>query len=226
MKYRFEFGAVFEAWPELLNGALTTLYLSAAAMALGLVVAVLGALGQSSGSKPLRVLVGAYIEIIRNTPFPIQLFMIYFGLPTIGIRLSPNATALISLVINFGAYGIEIVRAGIESINKGQIEAGKALGLAPMQIFRHVILKPAIKAIYPALTSQFILLMLYSSVCSTIAATELTGAAGDVQSRTFRSFEVYFVVTAMYFAMSLLFWAIFAAIDKRFISTWQTAQRA
>jgi polar amino acid transport system permease protein len=220
MIYQFEFGAVLEAWPELLHGALTTLYLSAAAMALGLVLAVIGALGQSSGSKPVRLLVAAYIEIIRNTPFPIQLFMIYFGLPTIGIRLSPNATALLSLVVNFGAYGIEIVRAGIESIRKGQIEAGKALGLTPLQIFRFVILKPAIKAIYPALTSQFILLMLYSSVCSTIAATELTGAAGDIQSRTFRSFEVYFVVTAMYFTMSMIFWAIFAVIDRRYISVW------
>jgi len=224
MTYEFEFSAVFEAWPELLNGALTTLVLSAAAMALGLVVAVAGALGQSSTSKPLRWLVAGYIEIIRNTPFPIQLFMIYFGLPTIGVRLSPNTTALIALVINFGAYGIEIVRAGIESIRKGQIEAGKSLGLRPLQIFRLIVLKPAIKAIYPALTSQFILLMLYSSVCSTIAASELTGAAGDVQSRTFRSFEVYFVVTAMYFAMSLMFWAIFAFIDKRFISTWSVAR--
>ena len=217
MTYEFEFSAVFEAWPELLNGALTTLVLSAAAMALGLVVAVAGALGQSSTSKPLRWLVAGYIEIIRNTPFPIQLFMIYFGLPTIGVRLSPNTTALIALVINFGAYGIEIVRAGIESIRKGQIEAGKSLGLRPLQIFRLIVLKPAIKAIYPALTSQFILLMLYSSVCSTIAATELTGAAGDIQSRTFRSFEVYFVVTCMYLGLSVFFWSVFAGIERAFL---------
>ena len=220
MIYQFEFGAVFDAWPELAHGALTTLLLSAAAMAFGLVVAILGALAQSSGPKPLRFLVGAYIEIIRNTPFPIQLFMIYFGLPTVGIRLSSNTAALLSLIVNFGAYGIEIMRAGIESVRKGQIEAGMALGLHRLQIFRHIILKPAIKTIYPALTSQFILLMLYSSVCSTIAATELTGAAGDIQSRTFRSFEVYFVVTAMYFAMSMMFWGIFAAIDRRYISGW------
>jgi len=224
MVYQFEFNDVFEAWPELLNGALTTLFLSANAMAFGLIVAVLGALAQTSTRKPVRFIVGAYIEIIRNTPFPIQLFMLYFGLPTIGVRLSPNTTALIALVVNFGAYGIEIVRAGIESINKGQIEAGKALGLRPLQIFRLVILRPAIKTVYPALTSQFILLMLYSSVCSTIAATELTGTAGDIQSRTFRSFEVYFVVTAMYFAMSMMFWALFAYIDKRFVSTWVVAR--
>ena len=220
MIYEFEFSAVFEAGPELVHGAVTTLVLSALAMVYGLMVAILGALAQSSAPKPLRFLVAAYIEIIRNTPFPIQLFMIYFGLPTIGIRLSSNAAALLALVVNFGAYGIEIVRAGIESVRKGQIEAGMALGLHRLQIFRLIILKPAIKTIYPALTSQFILLMLYSSVCSTIAATELTGAAGDIQSRTFRSFEVYFVVTAMYFAMSMMFWGIFSVIDRRYISRW------
>jgi ABC-type Fe3+ transport system permease subunit len=112
-------------------------------------------------------------------------------------------------VVNVGAYGIEIIRAGIESIHKGQIEAGKSLGLRPLQIFRYIILKPAIQAIYPSLTSQFILLMLNSSVCSAIAASELTAVAGDIQSRTFRSFEVYFVVTCMYFGLSVLFWGAF-----------------
>ncbi len=220
MIYQFEFRSVFEAWPELAFGALNTLILSGVAMAIGLVIAVLGALAQSSGPIWLRFPVKAYIELIRNTPFPIQLFMIYFGVPTLGLRLDSNSAALLALVVNVGAYGIEIVRAGIESVHHGQIEAGTALGLRPLQIFRYVILKPSIKAIYPALTSQFVLLMLYSSVCSTIAATELTAAAGDIQARTFRSFEVYFVVTLMYLAMSLMFRSLFAAIDRRFVSQW------
>ena len=117
MTYRFEFGAVFDAWRDLAFGALNTLVLSGSAMAIGLVVAILGALAQSSGPKWLRFLVKAYIEFIRNTPFPIQLFMIYFGLPTIGIRLGSNSASLLSLVVNVGAYGIEIVRAGIESVH-------------------------------------------------------------------------------------------------------------
>lgn len=216
MIYEFDFASVFAAWPELAHGALMTLWLSGAGMSLGLVIAVGGALLKTSAPAPapVRFVVNAYVEVIRNTPFPIQLFMIFFGLPSIGIRFSPDATALIALAINFGAYGIEIVRAGIESIAKGQIEAGRALGLKPLQIFRYVVLKPSIQAIYPALTSQFILLMLYSSVCSTIAATELTGQAGNIQSRTFRSFEVYFVVTCMYFAMSMFFWTIFDVIER------------
>ena len=217
MSYEFDFATVFAAWPELLRGMLNTLVLSGLAMTIGLVVAVGGALGKTSGPGPLRLAIDAYIELIRNTPFLIQIFLIFFGLPALGIRLSSNAAALLALVVNVGAYGIEIVRAGIESIQKGQIEAGKSLGMRPLEIFRYIILKPAIQAVYPSLTSQFILLMLNSSVCSAIAADELTAVAGDIQSRTFRSFEVYFVVTCMYLAMSVFFWTVFAAIERTFL---------
>jgi polar amino acid transport system permease protein len=219
MSYEFDFADVFAAWPELLEGMLNSLVLSGLAMMIGMIVAVAGALGKTSGPKPLRLAIDGYIELIRNTPFLVQIFLIFFGLPTLGIRLSSNAAALLALVVNVGAYGIEIVRAGIESIKKGQIEAGKALGLRPLNIFRLIVLKPAIQAIYPSLTSQFILLMLNSSVCSAIAATELTAVAGEIQSRTFRSFEVYFTVTCMYLGMSIFFWTVFAAIQRTFLHT-------
>jgi polar amino acid transport system permease protein len=218
MSYEFDFADVFSAWPELLQGMLNSLVLSALAMVIGMIVAVGGALGKTSGPVPLRLVIDGYIELIRNTPFLVQIFLIFFGLPALGIRLTSNTAALLALVVNVGAYGIEIVRAGIESIQKGQIEAGKSLGMRPLKIFRHIILKPAIQAIYPSLTSQFILLMLNSSVCSAIAASELTAVAGDIQSRTFRSFEVYFVVTCMYLAMSVFFWTVFAAIERGFLS--------
>jgi polar amino acid transport system permease protein len=217
MSYDFEFGDVFAYWPDLVAGALHTLVLSGSAMAIGMVVAIAGALAKTSGPRWLRVVVDGYIEIIRNTPFLIQVFMIFFGLPSAGVRLSPNSAALLALVVNVGAYGIEIIRAGIESISRGQIEAGRALGLKPLQIFRLVILKPAIQAIYPSLTSQFILLMLNSSICSAIAAGELTAAAGDIQSRTFRSFEVYFVATGVYLFLSIVFWSVFAGIERAFL---------
>jgi polar amino acid transport system permease protein len=218
MTYRFDFTAVFEAWPLLLTGTLHTLLFSAAAMAFGLVIAILGALGKLSAPKPIRFLISAYVEIVRNTPFPVQLFFFYFGLPVLGIRLSPDTTSILALTLNFAAYGIEIVRAGILSIPRGQIEAGRALGLEPMQIFRYVVLKPAVQNIYPALTSQFILTMLYSSVCSTIAATELTGAANDITSRTFRNFEGYFTVTIIYFLLSVFFWTLFRTVERRLLS--------
>ncbi|HEV7874990.1 MAG TPA: amino acid ABC transporter permease [Enterovirga sp.] len=214
MNYTFDFGAVFAAWDELLEGAWLTIQLSAAAMAIGLIVAILGALGKTAGPKPVRWLIDTYIEIIRNTPFLVQIFIIFFGLPALGLRLSANQAALLAMVVNVGAYATEIIRAGIESINKGQIEAGMALGMRWMQVFRYIILKPALRTVYPALTSQFILLMLSSSIVSAISAQELTSTANNIQSRTFRSFEIYIVVTLVYLGLSLAFSAVFAAIQR------------
>ncbi|KAA0588920.1 polar amino acid transport system permease protein [Azospirillum lipoferum] len=214
MTYDFQFDAVLASWDYLLAGAWLTVRLSFGAMAIGLVIAILCALGKTSGPKPVRWLINAYIEVIRNTPFLVQIFLIFFGLPTVGLRLSPDMAALIAMVVNVGAYATEIIRAGIESIHKGQIEAGLALGLRPLQVFRHVILKPALRTVYPALTSQFILLMLSSSVVSAISADELTSVANNIQSQTFRSFEIYIVVTGIYLVLALMFSALFAGIYR------------
>jgi len=214
MNYVFQFGEVFNAWQDLLYGAWLTIQLSAMAMVLGLIVAVAGALGKTAGPRPVRWLVDTYVEIIRNTPFLVQIFLIFCGLPRAGVRLDANEAALLAMVVNVGAYATEIVRAGIETIHKGQIEAGRALGLKPLQVFSYIVIFPALKAIYPALTSQFILLMLTSSVVSAISAEELTAIANNLQSQTFRSFEIYLVVTGMYLAMSLMFSGVFALIYK------------
>jgi polar amino acid transport system permease protein len=199
---------------KLLVGAWQTIELSCAAMVLGLIVSIVCAVGKTSGLKPVRFIIDAYIEIIRNTPFLVQIFFIFFGLPSAGLRLSPNSAALLALVVNFGAYGTEIIRAGIESIHKGQVEAGTALGLSKLQVFRYVIMKPALRTVYPSLTSQFIYLMLTSSVVSVISANELAATGNDLQSATFASFEVYIVITLMYLVMSIGFSAIFALIEK------------
>jgi polar amino acid transport system permease protein len=212
--YDFNFAPVLAAWDQLLLGAWLTIQLSGAAMALGLVVSVLGALAKTSGIRPLRWAVDVYVEVIRNTPFLVQIFFFYFGLPSLGVRLGPNEAALLALVVNFGAYGTEIIRAGIESIAKGQIEAGTALGLSRMQIFGYVIMKPALRTVYPALTSQFIYLMLTSSVVSVISANDLAAAGNDLQSQTFASFEVYLAVTAIYLALAAGFSAVFGAIER------------
>ncbi len=214
MNYTFHFGVVWDDWHALAWGTWLTIRLSASAMVLGLLVAIAGALGKTMGPKPVRFLVDAYVEAIRNTPFLVQLFLIFFGLPAVGLRMSANDAALFAMVVNVGAYATEIVRAGIENIHRGQVEAGLALGLRPLQVFRYIILVPALQTIYPALCSQFILLMLSSSVVSTISAQELTAAANDLQSRTFRSFEIYIVVTGIYLALSLAFSATFALIRR------------
>jgi polar amino acid transport system permease protein len=166
----------------------------------------------------VRWVIQAYIELIRNTPFLVQLFFFFFALPAIGLRWSPYTAALTAMVVNLGAYATEIIRAGIESIPKGQIEAGQALSLKTHQIFRLIILKPALRAIYPALTSQFILLMLSSAVVSVISADDLTSVAANLQSQTFRSFEIYIVVTGIYLGLALSFSALFRLIQRRALS--------
>jgi polar amino acid transport system permease protein len=214
MNYSFQFADVFAAWPLLLRGTWSTITLSMQAMLLGLVLATACAWGKTAGPRPLRWLIQVYIELIRNTPFLVQLFFFFFALPALGLRWSAYTAALTAMVVNLGAYAAEIIRAGIESIPKGQIEAGLALSLSRLKIFRFVILKPALKAIYPALTSQFILLMLSSSVVSAISADDLTSVAANLQSQTFRSFEIYIVVTAIYLGLALSFSALFRAIYR------------
>ena len=146
MHYTFQFGDVWADWPDLLWGTWLTIQLSAVSMALGLLVSVIGALGKTMGPKPVRWAVDGYVEAIRNTPFLVQIFLIFFGLPSLGLRMDSNEAALIAMVVNVGAYGTEIVRAGIESIHRGQIEAGLALGLRPLQVFRYVILFPSLQS--------------------------------------------------------------------------------
>jgi polar amino acid transport system permease protein len=212
LNYVFHFDTVWEHFPELLDGALLTIQLSAAAMVSGLMLAIACAYGALTGPVWVRGLVKGYVEIIRNTPFLVQIFIFYFSLPVIGIRLNADTAALAALTINLGAYACEILRAGIDAIPRGQIEAGRSLGFRPFQIFFLIILFPALKIVYPALSSQFILLMLSSSVVSTISAVELTAITNSLQSTTFRSFEFYFVATGMYLAMALAFRATFSAI--------------
>ncbi len=212
--YHFDFTPVFDHFGLLLYGAWLTIRLSFTAMALGLVVSVAGAAARTSGMRLLSGIVTVYVEAIRNTPFLIQIFFVYFGLPAVGIALDPNSAALLALVVNVGAYGTEIIRAGIESVPHGQVEAGRALGLGPVQIFRDVILKPAMRNVYPAMTSQFIYLMLTSSVVSVISANDLASIGADLNAKTFASFEIYLTVTAIYLALSLIFSGLFRVIQS------------
>ncbi|HTS91475.1 MAG TPA: amino acid ABC transporter permease [Stellaceae bacterium] len=212
MNYVFHFGVVWDHWRDLAEGAWLTIRLSAMAIVLGLALSIAGAYAKVNGPRLLRWPVAAYVETIRNTPFLVQIFIIYFSLPAIGIRLEANDAALAAMVINFGAYGTEIVRAGIEAVPQGQSEAARALGLSRLQTFRFVILFPAVKIVFPALASQFVLMMLGSSIVSAISAVELTAVTNSMQSTTFRAFEFYFVTTGIYLAMALGFRAVLGSI--------------
>lgn len=204
MTYIFQFGDVFKYTDTLLMGALTTLVLTLATTIIGVAIGILGAAGRTSGSRLWGRCALGYVEFIRNTPFIIQLFFVYFGLPSFGLKLSAETAAVIALSLSLGAYATEIIRAGIEGVAKGQREAGSALGLTGPQIFFLIVLKPAIAKVYPALTSQIVLVMLGSAAVSQIAAEDLTFAAQYIQAQNFRSFEVYLVTTFAYLALAVL----------------------
>ncbi|HEV7334957.1 MAG TPA: amino acid ABC transporter permease [Bosea sp. (in: a-proteobacteria)] len=214
MKYGLQFRDVFAAWESILEGVWITLLLSGVAMVGGLAIGVLCAAARVYGPGWLRRLVGAYVEIIRNTPLLVQLFLIFFGLPSLGLRLDGLTAAMIALVINLGAYTTEIVRAGLEAVPKAQIEAGHSLGLSGLQVFRYIVVFPALKAMFPALASQFVLMMLATSVVSQISVQDLFHAASIVQSRTFRDFEVYTVIGVLYLSLAFAFRGLFAVIYR------------
>lgn len=204
MAYTFQFRDVFAQQDAIVDGLVLTLQLSAGVIALGFAIGVMVAAVLVYGKPWARRIAGGYVEVIRNTPLLVQLFLIFFGLPSLGLKLDVVTASILALTINLGAYTAEIVRAGFESIPKSQIEAGISLGLTGPQVFRHVVLLPALKNVYPSLTSQFVLMMLATSVVSQISAAELFHAGSIIQSRTFRDFEVYTVIAVLYLGLSLL----------------------
>jgi len=218
MGYTLDFSVVWHAMPALLWGCVGMLGLALAGMTLAMIIGVAGVAARDAKAAWLRAIVIGFVEIVRNTPFLVQIFFLFFALPLVGLKLNPTATAIIALGVNGGAYAIEIIRGGVQSIPKGQTEAGYALGLHKGQVFRSIVLKPALRAIYPSLTGQFIMLTLTSSICSAVSAYELTSVAQRIESDTFRSFEVYFFVTFLYLAISWLLMAGFAIISHRFFS--------
>lgn len=204
MTYQFDFSALLPYWRDFAGGVLLTLQLSAIATVLGFAGGALCAIARAGGPPWLKRLVGGYVEAIRNTPLLVQIFLVYFGIAVLGLRVDANLAAAAALVVNVVAYTCEIMRAGIESVHKAQIEAAECLGLSRRQIYWHVVLRPAIERVYPALVSQYVLLMLASSITSQISAEELTAVANRIQSDTFRSFETYIVVGLIYLALSFV----------------------
>ena len=219
MNYAFEFADVLATWPRLLRGLLYTAELSVASIVLGFVLGTLSAIVRHQKMPVLNGVVTGYVEVIRNTPFLVQAFLVFFGLSTLGLRLSAEFCAVLALTLNAGAYTCEIMRAGLDSIHRGQVEAAETMGMSRGGIYWHILLLPATERVYPALTSQFVLVMLSSSITSQISAEELTGVANIVQSETFRSFEVYLIVGGIYlllsFAFRLAFWVISQIIFPR-----------
>src|SRR3954466_11157315 len=149
MRITLDFFAVLSQWPMLLKGVAWTLGLTAISAVLGVLIGVGGAWTRGSGPAWLRAVVGVYVELVRNTPFIVQLFFIFFGLPAAGVRLSPETASVIAMVVNLGAYATEIIRAGVESTPRGQVEAGTSLALTQGQVFTRIVLPPALMRVWP-----------------------------------------------------------------------------
>ena len=218
MAYQFDFIPVLQNADLLLRGALFTLELTAIGTLLGVSVGIVGAIVRAWKIQPFSAIFGVYVELIRNTPFLVQLFFIFFGLPSLDVQISEWQAAVLAMVINLGAYSTEIIRAGIQAIPRGQLEASAALAMTRFETFRYVVLVPALGKVWPALSSQIIIVMLGSAVCSQIATEELSFAANFIQSRNFRAFETYIITTLIYLCMALLIRQLLAWIGRRYIA--------
>ncbi|MGZ5196258.1 MAG: amino acid ABC transporter permease [Ramlibacter sp.] len=203
MRITFDFLAVLAQWPMLLKGVAWTLGLTVVSAVIGVGLGIACAWARGQGPAWLKALVGVYVELIRNTPFIVQLFFIFFGRPAAGLRLSPEVASIIAMVVNLGAYATEIIRAGIEATPRGQVEAALSLALTRVQIFIRVVLPPALRKVWPALVSQIIIVMLGSAVCGQISTEELSYAANLIQSRNFRAFEAFIVATGIYLVLAV-----------------------
>jgi len=212
MTYEFDFAAVLAYWPLLLEGIWTTLRLTFFCTVFGILIGAVCAIIRTSGPAWARSLVGLYVEFIRNTPLLIQAYFLIFGIASLGVRLPILAGAVIALTVNIGAYTTEIVRAGIESINRGQLEAAECLGLSRLQTYIHVIIRPALERVYPALSSQYVLMMLASSILSSVGVEELFGISNRIQSDTYRNFEVFVVLGVLYLVLAVVVRAGFSLL--------------
>lgn len=186
----------------LLGGAVMTLWLTILVFILSFVLgAVLAVCRFNKQIYPVYLIATMYVELIRNTPALVQVFIIYFGLPQFGIRFTPIEAGIIALTINNSAYMAEIIRAGIQSIHKGQWEASKALGLTYPQMFIYVIFPQALKNVFPVTANQFIMVIFNTSLLAILDVKELTDRALILNGQTFRTLEIFVFVTGVYYAL-------------------------
>lgn len=200
----FYFGDLLPYLPVMLRALWISIYITAVAMVVGSVLGVVVYRAKVGSSRVLRLLSSAYVEVVRNTPLLVQLYLIYFGLGQVGINLNPLWAALVGMTMNNSAYTAEIFRAGFAAVPAGLHEAGRALGMSPRQTFRYVLLKPGIGSVWPALTNQLIILFLFSSVASVISLEELTSILMNLNSRTLLTLEVFTYGGVLYYGTSAL----------------------
>ena len=214
---QFNFDLVVNSFPLLLVGAGVTIKITALSVALGVVIGLFVGIARISRIKILRVLAAIYVEFFRGTPLLVQIFLVYFALPVItGQRVDPFVAAIGSCGINSGAYVAEIFRAGIQSIDKGQMEVGRSLGMTWVQTMRYIIVPQAFKRVIPPLGNEFIALLKDSSLVSVIGFEELTRRGQLIIAKTYGSLEIWISVAVIYLAMTLTISRFVAYLERRY----------
>ncbi len=210
-------GSIADFYDILLQGAWLTIVISVSAFALAVTIGILVAGARLSSLRLFRWPAAVYVEFLRNTPVLLQIFMIYYALPSFGVRMSAMAAGILGLGLNVGAYLGEIFRAGVSAVPKGHREAAAALAMTPLQTLIWIIAPVALRAIYPAIGNMFIATVLGSSLLSAIAVPELTGQTNDVSARTFLTIEVYSASAAIYIGMTVGFSIIFGLVGRHWL---------
>jgi polar amino acid transport system permease protein len=210
-----DYSVVFERLPILLEGCFMTLQVATASLFFGMILGVAGALCRLSGNGFLRRLVLLYVWVIRGTPFLVQLFILYFGLPQLGLRLDSMTAGIMGLSLNTGAYITEIIRSGIQAVDRGQSEAAVSLGMNYALTMRRIVGPQAAKICIPPLVNQFIMTLKNSSITSLVTITELVRSGEQIISTTFRSFETYTVVALFYLALNSVFMVIAGHLERK-----------
>jgi polar amino acid transport system permease protein len=190
--------------PDLLSGLGYTLLLTFVSIAAGFILGITLALGRVYGNRIINSICIGYIEIIRGTPLLVQLFIIYFGLPSIGIIFDPLQAALLGLSLNSGAYQAEYLRGSIQSIESGQMSAARSLGMSKLQSIQHIIMPQALRISIPAWSNEFIYLLQYSSVAYIIQVSELTAEGKFISAITFRYLEVFAMIALIYLVLTII----------------------
>ncbi len=201
--------------PYLLQGVPLTIQISVAGFALGFLLGLLFGLGRMSDDRVLNLISSVYVEAIRGTPLLVQILLVYFGLPSFGISLDPITAGIVAVGFNSGAYQAEIVRSGIQSIPKENLESAESLGLTSFQIGYHIILPLALRNVLPSLTNELVTLVKESSLVSVIGVAELTRRGEYVMAWTFLPLEVYLLVAAIYFAICFTLSRASASMEKK-----------
>ncbi len=212
----FDFSLVWQSLPLLLAGAAVTIKITAISVAIGIFIGMFAGIAKVGHCRILRILATIYIDFIRGTPLLVQIFIIYFALPTItNIKMDPFWAAISACGINSGAYVAEIFRAGIQGIDKGQMEAGRSLGLTWAQTMRYIIIPQAFRQIIPPLGNEFIALLKDSSLVSVIGFEELTRSGQLIIARTYGSIEIWSTVAILYLIMTLTIAQLVNFMERR-----------